>query len=154
MGIVSEFKTFAITGNVVDMAVGVIMGGAFGGVVKSLVDEILMPPIGLLLGNVNFADLFITLSPGKTPGPYATLAAAKAAGASVIGYGAFINVVVSFVLVAFAVFLMVRGVNRMRAAHLAADAAAAASAAASAPPPAPPRGEALLEEIRDLLKKA
>ena len=144
MGIVSEFKTFAITGNVVDMAVGVIMGGAFGGVVKSLVDEILMPPIGLLLGNVNFADLFITLSPGKTPGPYATLAAAKAAGASVIGYGAFINVVVSFVLVAFAVFLMVRGVNRMRAAHLAADAAAAASAAASAPPPAPPRGEALL----------
>ena len=154
MGIVSEFKTFVITGNVVDMAVGVIMGGAFGGVVKSLVDEILMPPIGLLLGNVNFADLFITLSPGKTPGPYATLAAAKAAGAAVIGYGAFINVVVSFVLVAFAVFVMVRGVNRMRASQLAADAAAAASAAASAPPPAPPRGEALLEEIRDLLKKA
>lgn len=153
MAFISEFKKFAITGNVVDMAVGVIMGGAFGTVVKSLVDQIIMPPIGLLLGNVDFSELYLTLHAGKTPGPYATLAAAKEAGATVIGYGAFINTFVSFLLVAFAVFLMVRGVNRLRAAQAAADAAKAAAAPPPAPP-APPRSELLLEEIRDLLKRS
>ncbi len=110
-----EFKEFAMRGNVVDMAVGIIIGGAFGTIVKSLVDDVIMPPIGLLLGGVDFSDLFITLKDGATAGPYATLAAAQQAGAVTISYGVFINAVISFLIVAFAVFLLVRSINKLRA---------------------------------------
>lgn len=110
-----EFKKFAMRGNVVDMAVGIIIGGAFGTIVKSLVADVIMPPIGLLLGGVDFADFFVTLKEGATAGPYATLAAAQEAGAVTISYGVFINSVISFLIVAFAVFLLIRGINNMQA---------------------------------------
>ncbi len=110
-----EFKEFVMRGNVVDMAVGIIIGAAFGTIISSLVADVLMPPIGLLLGNVDFANLFIVLKEGaKAPGPYASLAAAKAAGAVTINYGFFINTIISFVIVAFAVFLLVRSINRLK----------------------------------------
>jgi large conductance mechanosensitive channel len=109
-----EFKEFAMRGNVVDMAVGIIIGGAFGTIVKSLVSDVMMPPIGLLLGGVDFSDLFITLNDGVTPGPYATLAAAQAAGAVTISYGLFMNAVISFLIVAFAVFLLIKGINNLQ----------------------------------------
>ena len=112
-----EFKAFAMRGNVVDMAVGIIIGGAFGTIVKSLVEDVLMPPIGLLLGGVDFSDLFITLKQGATAGPYATLAIAKSAGAVTMNVGLFINAVISFLIVAFAVFLLVRTINRLRQAE-------------------------------------
>ncbi len=105
-----EFKEFAMRGNVLDMAIGIIIGAVFGKIVSSFVNDILMPPIGLLLGGVDFSDLFINLS-GK---PYASLAEAKAAGAATINYGVFLNTVLDFVIVAFAVFLLVRQVNRLR----------------------------------------
>jgi len=109
-----EFKEFAMRGNVVDMAVGIIIGAAFGTIVSSLVSDIIMPPIGLLLGNIDFSNLFVVLKEGaKAPGPYASLAAAKAAGATSINYGFFINTVISFLIVAFAVFLLIRGVNKL-----------------------------------------
>ena len=111
-----EFKEFAMHGSVVDMAVGIIIGAAFGAVVKSLVADIIMPPIGLLLGNVDFTNLFITLKAGKVAGPYASLAAAQAAGAVTLNLGVFINTIVSFVIVAYAVFLIIRGINRMQRA--------------------------------------
>lgn len=101
-------------GNVVDMAVGIIIGASFGTIVKSLVDDVIMPPIGLLLGSVDFSDLFITLKDGASAGPYLTLAAAKDAGAVTLGYGAFFNTVVSFLIVAFAVFLLIKGMNKMK----------------------------------------
>jgi len=119
-----EFKTFAMRGNVVDMAVGIIIGGAFGTIVKSLVDDVLMPPIGLLLGGVDFSNLFVVLKEGSTPGPYAALADAKAAGAVSIGYGVFLNSVISFLIVAFAVFLLIRSRNSMRRKQEAAPAPA------------------------------
>ena len=103
-----EFKEFAMRGNVVDMAVGIIIGGAFGTIVKSLVSDVIMPPIGLLLGGVDFSDLFITLKQGATAGPYATLAAAQEAGAVTISYGLFVNAVISFLIVAFAVFMLIK----------------------------------------------
>ncbi|HHO49157.1 MAG TPA: large conductance mechanosensitive channel protein MscL [Desulfobacteraceae bacterium] len=109
-----EFKEFAMRGNVVDMAVGIIIGGAFGTIVQSLVADVLMPPIGMLLGGVDFANFFLTLKEGTAAGPYATLAAAQEAGAVVISYGVFINAVISFLIVAFAVFLLIRGINRMQ----------------------------------------
>lgn len=110
-----EFKEFAMRGNVVDMAVGIIIGAAFGTIVTSLVADILMPPVGLLLGNIDFANLFIVLKEGaKASGPYASLAAAKAAGAVTINYGLFINTIISFLIVAFAVFLLVRSINRLK----------------------------------------
>ncbi|WP_350143492.1 large conductance mechanosensitive channel protein MscL [Haliea sp.] len=109
-----EFKEFAMRGNVVDMAVGIIIGGAFGTIVKSLVNDVMMPPIGLLLGGVDFSDLFITLKEGAVAGPYATLASAQSAGAVTVSYGLFINAVISFLIVAFAVFLLIRGLNRMK----------------------------------------
>ena len=109
-----EFKEFAMRGNVVDMAVGIIIGAAFGTIVKSLVSDVIMPPIGLLLGNVDFSNLFVVLKQGATAGPYASLADAQAAGAVSINYGAFINTIISFIIVAFAVFLVIRGINRMR----------------------------------------
>jgi large conductance mechanosensitive channel len=110
-----EFKKFAMRGNVVDMAVGIIIGGAFGTIVKSLVADVIMPPVGLLLGGVDFTDLFLTLKEGATAGPYATLAMAQEAGAVTISYGIFINSVISFLIVAFAVFLLIRGINNMQA---------------------------------------
>ena len=109
-----EFKEFAMRGNVVDMAVGIIIGAAFGTIVKSLVDDVIMPPIGLLLGNVDFSNLFITLKEGATAGPYLTLAEAKKAGAVALSYGAFFNTIVSFIIVAFSVFLLVKGMNKMK----------------------------------------
>jgi large conductance mechanosensitive channel len=114
MSLAKDFKTFAMRGNVVDMAVGIIIGGAFGTIVKSLVDDVLMPPIGLALGNVDFSELFVTLRAGDTAGPYATLAAAKDAGAVTLNYGLFVNAVVSFLIVAFAVFLLVRAMVRLQ----------------------------------------
>ena len=108
-----EFKEFAMRGNVVDMAVGIIIGGAFGTIVKSLVSDVMMPPIGLLLGGVDFSDLFITLKDGATAGPYATLVMAQKAGAVTISYGVFINAVISFLIVAFAVFLLIKGLNKL-----------------------------------------
>jgi large conductance mechanosensitive channel len=109
-----DFKEFAMRGNVVDMAVGIIIGAAFGTVVKSLVADIIMPPIGLLLGNVDFTNLFITLKAGKVVGPYAFLAAAQAAGAVTLNIGVFINTIISFLIVAYAVFLVIRGMNRLQ----------------------------------------
>jgi large conductance mechanosensitive channel len=109
-----EFREFAMRGNVVDMAVGIIIGGAFGTIVKSLVDDVLMPPIGLLLGGVDFANRFFVLREGSAPGPYAALADAKAAGAVSINYGVFVNHVISFLIVAFAVFLLIRSINALR----------------------------------------
>lgn len=110
-----EFKKFAMRGNVVDMAVGIIIGGAFGTIVKSLVSDVIMPPVGLLMGGVDFSDLFITLKEGAAAGPYSTLAAAQEAGAVTISYGIFINAIISFLIVAFAVFLLIRGINKMQA---------------------------------------
>lgn len=110
-----ELKTFVMRGNVMDMAVGIIIGGAFGTIVKSMVDDVIMPPIGLALGNVDFANLFIVLKEGaNAAAPYASLADAKAAGAVSINYGMFINNVVSFVIVAFCVFLLIRTMNRLK----------------------------------------
>jgi large conductance mechanosensitive channel len=112
-----EFKEFAIKGNAMDMAVGIIIGAAFGAIVKSLVDDIIMPPIGLLLGNVDFSNLFVTLKAGKdAAATYATLAQAKAAGAVTLNYGAFINVIVSFIIISFAVFLLVKAMNKFKKA--------------------------------------
>lgn len=108
-----EFKEFALRGNVMDLAIGIIIGSAFTTVVQSLVDDVLMPPIGLLLGNVDFADLFLVLDQGVPPGPYQTLAAAQAAGAVTVNYGVFINNIVAFLIVALATFLIVRSINRL-----------------------------------------
>ncbi len=132
-----EFRKFILRGNVIDLAVGIIMGTAFGAIVKSLVDDIIMPPIGLILGGVNFADLFVNLTPSKQA---ASLAAAKEAGAAVIAYGSFFNTIINFLIIAFVIFLLVRAVNRMMQAK------------AEAPvPPVPTAEEKLLTEIRDLL---
>ena len=109
-----EFKEFAMRGNVVDMAVGIIIGAAFGTIVKSLVSDVIMPPIGLLLGNVDFANLFVILKQGATAGPYASLADAQAAGAVSLNYGTFINTIISFIIVAFAVFLVIRSINKLK----------------------------------------
>ena len=134
-----EFKEFAMRGNVVDMAVGIIIGAAFGKIVTSFVNDIIMPPIGAMLGGVDFTDIFITLSGGDYP----TLEAAKEAGAATINVGVFINTILDFVIVAFAIFIVIKQMNRMKKQEEEAP----------AEPPAPPREEVLLEEIRDLLKK-
>jgi len=109
-----EFKEFAMKGNVVDMAVGIIIGAAFGTIVKSLVADLIMPPIGLLLGNVDFTNLFAVLREGATMGPYASLADAQKAGAVTVNYGVFINTIISFVIIAFAVFLLIRYINKLK----------------------------------------
>ena len=140
MGMVKEFREFAVKGNVVDMAVGIIIGGAFGTIVKSLVSDIIMPPIGLALGGVDFTDLFLVL---RGEGEFATLADATAAGAVTINYGLFINNVVSFLIVAFAVFMLVKSINKLKRQEEAAP----------APPPVTPEDIVLLREIRDSLKK-
>lgn len=132
-----EFKEFALKGNLVDLAVGFILGGAFGTIVTSLVNDIMMPPLGMMMGGVDFADLFISLNGME----YVSLIAATEAGAPVIAYGRFINAVISFVIMAFALFFVIKGMNSMKKKEEAA------------PPPAPPRQEVLLEEIRNLLAK-
>ncbi len=132
-----EFKDFAMRGNVIDMAVGIIIGAAFGAIIKSLVSDIIMPPIGVLQGNVDFSSYFINLS-GT---PYETLEAAKEAGVATINYGLFINTIINFVIVAFAIFIVIKQINRFKREEEAKP----------AEPPAPPRQEVLLEEIRDLL---
>jgi large conductance mechanosensitive channel len=138
-----EFKEFAMRGNVVDMAVGIIIGAAFGKIVDSLVKDLIMPPIGLLLGKVDFANLFVVLREGASPGPYLSVDAAQKAGAVTFNYGVFINTCISFVIVAFAVFLLIRAVNRLKQKEAEAPAA----------PAAPPEDVLLLREIRDALKK-
>lgn len=116
-----EFKEFAIKGNVIDMAVGIVIGAAFGTIVKSLVADVIMPPIGLALGNVDFENLFAVLKQGaEVAGPYASLAAAKEAGAVTLNYGVFINTIISFVIVAFAIFLVVKQINRLKREEAAA----------------------------------
>jgi large conductance mechanosensitive channel len=109
-----EFKEFIMRGNVVDMAVGIIIGAAFGAIVKSLVADVLMPPIGLLLGNVDFANLFVVLKEGAAAGPYASLDAAKEAGAVAISYGVFFNTIINFLIVAFAIFMFIKSANKMK----------------------------------------
>ena len=109
-----EFREFAMRGNVIDMAVGIVIGAAFGTIINSLVQDVIMPPVGILLGNVDFSNLFAVLREGKVAGPYLSIAAAKAAGAVTVNYGVFINTLISFVIVAFAVFLIVRTINRLR----------------------------------------
>ncbi len=139
-----EFKEFAIKGNVVDLAVGVIIGGSFGGIVSSIVNDVIMPPIGLLVGNVDFTNLFVVLKAGlKVPPPYVSLAVAKAAGAVTVNLGVFINTLINFLIVAVTMFFVIKVINRLRRQE----------EQASPPPPAQPREEALLEEIRDILKK-
>ena len=138
-----EFKEFAMRGNVVDLAVGIIIGGAFGKIVDSLVKDVIMPPIGLVLGNVDFSNLFLVLKEGtKSVGPYETLKAAQDAGAVTVNAGIFINAVISFLIVAFAVFLLIKGINRMKREQ----------AAAPAEPAPTPEEIVLLREIRDSLK--
>jgi large conductance mechanosensitive channel len=114
-----EFKEFAMRGNVLDMAIGIIIGAAFGKIISSFVNDILMPPIGLLLGKMDFANMYFLLSPGTIPGPYRSLAAAKEAGAVAISYGIFINMVIDFLLIAFAVFWIMKQANRMEKAESA-----------------------------------
>ena len=109
-----EFKEFAMRGNVLDMAVGIIIGAAFGTIVTSLVNDVIMPPIGLLLGNVDFSNIFAVLREGKVAGPYASVASAKAAGAVTLNVGVFINTVINFIIVAFAIFLLIRSINRLK----------------------------------------
>lgn len=109
-----EFKEFVMRGNVVDMAVGIIIGVAFGAIVSSFVADVIMPPIGLLLGNVDFSNLFVVLKSGAMPGPYGTVAAAKQAGAVTLNYGVFINTIISFLIIAFAVFMVIRSINRLK----------------------------------------
>ncbi len=123
MGMVKEFREFAVKGNVVDMAVGIIIGAAFGTIVKSLVDDVIMPPIGLLLGNVDFSNLFIVMREGLRAAPYASIADARAAGAVTLNYGMFINTLISFVIVAFSVFLLVKNINRLKREEKVAPAA-------------------------------
>lgn len=139
-----DFKEFAIKGNVLDMAVGIVIGAAFGTIVQSLVRDVITPPVGLLVGGVDFTDLFVTLSQGTPEGPYATLAAAQEAGAVTVNYGVFFNSVLSFLIVAFAVFLLVRAYNRLERTKEVEEAPAAS--------PEPSSEEKLLTEIRDLLK--
>ena len=137
MGFIKEFKEFAMKGNVMDMAVGVIIGGAFGKIVSSLVDDVLMPLIGKVTGGVSFTDLFINLGEGE----YETLAAAKDAGAAVLAYGQFIQNIIDFLIIAFCIFLMIKAMNKMKKEEPAAPEASAG-----------PTQEELLTEIRDLLK--
>lgn len=136
-----EFKDFIVKGNAFDLAVGVIIGGVFGAVVTSLVSDVLMPPIGLLLGGADFSNMFMTLKDGAAAaGPYASVAAAKDAGAVTLNIGAFINTIVNLVIVGFVLFMLVRAVN-------------AARKPAPAPPAPTPEDVVLLREIRDALKK-
>ena len=139
MGMVKEFKDFAVRGNVIDMAVGIIIGGAFGKIVASLVNDVVLPVVGLAVGGVSFQELFINLGGGA----YATLAEAQEAGAATLNYGMFLQNVVDFVIIAFVIFVMVRAINSAKRAEQAQPAS----------PPAPPEDVILLREIRDSLAR-
>ena len=138
---IQEFKDFIMKGNVLDMAVGVIIGGAFGKIVESLVKDVIMPPVGLLMGGVDFANKFAILKEGATPGPYATVELAQKAGAVTWNYGLFVNTVLAFLIVAAAIFMLVKAYNKTKKAE------------PPAAPPATPEDVVLLREIRDALKK-
>jgi large conductance mechanosensitive channel len=140
MGMMQEFKDFAVKGNVIDLAVGVIIGGAFGKIVGSVVDDLIMPLMGKVLGNINFSDMFIALK-DIPPGTAMTLEAVKKAGIPVFAYGSFITICLNFAILAFIIFIMVKQINRLKA-----------EAPTAAPPP-PPEDVVLLREIRDCLKK-
>lgn len=135
-----EFKEFAMKGNVLDLAIGVVIGAAFGKIVDSLVKDLIMPVVGLLTGGVDFSNLFAVLKAGATPGPYLTVDAATKAGAVTFNYGIFINTIISFIIIAFAIFMLVKAYNKAR------------NAEPPAPPPTP-EDVLLLREIRDSLKK-
>ena len=141
MSILGEFREFAVKGNVVDMAVGIVIGGAFGTIVNSLVNDIIMPPIGLILGGVDFSSIMTVL---KGEGPYPSPAAAQEAGAVTVNWGLFINSLISFLIVAWALFMVIKAINRMKTQFEEKKEEGEA---------APPRQEVLLEEIRDLLAK-
>jgi len=142
--VLKEFKDFAMRGNVVDMGVGLVIGAAFGAIVASFVGDVLMPLLGLLLGGADFSNLFVVLKAGNPPGPYASVAAVKAAGGVAVGYGLFINTVVNFTIVAFALFMVIKGMNSMKREQ---------AKPAPAAPPEPTKEEKLLTEIRDLLAR-
>lgn len=139
----AEFKKFAAKGNMLDMAVGIVIGAAFATIIGSLVADVIMPPIGLALGGVDFSDMFTVLKAGTEPGPYATLAAAKEAGAVTLNYGVFINSIINFLIIAMALFVVIRGFNSMKQQEESKP----------APPPEPSKEEQLLTEIRDLLAR-
>lgn len=141
MAMMQEFKEFAMRGNVVDMAVGIVIGAAFGTIVKSFVDDVLMPPIGLMLGSVDFSNLYAVIKEGTTAAPYASLEAAKEAGAVTLNYGQFINTVISFLIVAFAVFMVIKVMNNLKKQEEEVEET-----------PKPSNEEVLLGEIRDLLQ--
>lgn len=136
-----EFKEFALKGNVLDLAIGVVIGAAFGKIVDSLVKDLIMPIVGLLTGGVDFSNMFAVLKQGTTPGPYFSVDAATKAGAVTFNYGVFINTVISFIIVAFAIFMLVKAYNKAKATEKIQQ------------PPAPPEDVLLLREIRDSLKK-
>jgi large conductance mechanosensitive channel len=140
MGLIKEFKAFAMRGNVTDMAVGIIIGAAFGKIVSSLVNDVIMPPLGLLIGKVNFTDLYLSLDGNS----YENLAKAKEAGAPILAYGSFLQTTFDFIIVAFAIFMLIKGLNQMKKAEEAKP--------TPAPEPKPSNEEVLLGEIRDLLK--
>ena len=142
MSLIKEFKEFAMRGNVVDLAVGVIIGAAFGKVITSMVNDVIMPPIGKMMGGVNFGDLFISLDAAKTQG-ITSLAKAKEAGAAVIAYGSFVNTLIDFTIVAFCIFMVIKVMNSMKKKP---------APAAPAAPAEPTKEEKLLTEIRDVLK--
>ena len=139
----NEFKQFAMRGNVVDLAVGVIIGAAFGKIVDSLVKDVIMPPIGLILGKVDFSNLFLVMRDGAQAGPYLSVDVAQKAGAVTLNYGIFLNTMISFVIVAWAVFMVIKAMNKLKRDEPAAPAA----------PAEPPEEVKLLREIRDSLKK-
>lgn len=136
-----EFKEFAVKGNMVDMAVGIMIGAAFGAIVTSLVNDVIMPPVGLMLGGLDFSSLFMVLKEGTTAGPYLTVEEAKTAGAVTLNYGIFINALISFLLIAIVLFMMVKGMNNLRRKAESDDS-----------PVEPPQEVKLLTEIRDALK--
>lgn len=138
-----EFKEFAMKGNVVDMAVGIVIGAAFGAIVTSLVGDLVMPVVGMMTGGIDFSDRYLLLKDGATAGPYATLAAAKAAGAVTLNIGAFVSLVINFLLVVFALFMVIKAMNSARRVEPPVAEPAA---------PAPSKEQLLLTEIRDLLK--
>ena len=142
MGLLNEFREFAVKGNAFDLAVGVIIGAAFGKIVDSLVKDVIMPPLGLLLGGINFNNLFFTLGDGDFP----TLAAAREAGVATLNYGVFIQTMVDFTIITFAIFMVIKLMNRLRRQH-------EEKAAESAPEPVPSEEVLLLREIRDSLRK-
>ncbi len=141
MSLAQDFKAFIMRGNVVDLAVGLVIGTAFSGIVKSLVDDVIMPPVGLLIGGVDFSNLFITLKDGATAAPYSSLASAQAAGAVTVNLGLFINSLISFLIVAAAIFMVVKAISRLQKEE------------APAADEAPAEEILLLREIRDSLKK-